>query len=145
MYFWILNVLRYGVLDFFLYVFFLLVYWLFLKVFVSKILVRLKIGFEDGFKVKLRNVCFLKFKILSLDLVVFVEGEIGFVKFLFGCFVFEELSLCNLEWGYWGFCYVVFKIFKRLMLFCVYCDDNFKSVLFDILNVVYFKYFDNIV
>ncbi|CAN7052396.1 unnamed protein product [Brassica rapa subsp. trilocularis] len=141
---WISNVLRHGVSDLSLHVSSSLVYWLPSKVFVSKTLVRLKIGPEDGPKVKLRNVCLPKLKTLILDSVVFVEGEIGFAKLLSGCPVLEELSLCNLEWGYWGSCYVASKILKRLTLSCAHCDDNPKSVSFDTPNVVYFKYSDNI-
>ncbi|KAH0918943.1 hypothetical protein HID58_026603 [Brassica napus] len=141
---WISNVLRHGVSDLDLHVSSSLVYWLPSKVFVSKTLVRLKMGPEDGPKVKLRNVCLPKLKTLILDSVVFVEGEIGFAKLLSGCPVLEELSLRNLEWGYWGSCSVASKILKRLTLCCAHCDDNPKSVSFDTPNVVYFKYSDNI-
>ncbi|KAJ0255539.1 F-box/LRR-repeat protein [Hirschfeldia incana] len=141
---WISNVLRHGVSDLSLHVSSSLVYWLPSKVFVSKTLVRLKIGPEDGPKVKLKNVCLPRLKTLNLDSVVFVEGEIGFAKLLSGCPMLEELSLRNLEWGYWGCCYVASKILKRLTLCCAHCDDNPKSVSFDTPNVVYFKYSDNI-
>lgn len=141
---WISNVLRHGVSDFSLHVSSSLVYWLPSKVFASKTLVRLKIGPEDGPKVRLRNFCLPRLKTLSLDSVVFVEGEIGFAKLLSGCPVLEELSLRNLEWDYWGSCYVASKILKRLTLCCAHCDDNPKSVSFDTPNVVYLKYSDNI-
>lgn len=141
---WISNVLRHGVSDLSLHVSSSLVYWLPSKVFASKTLVRLKIGPEDGPIVKLRNVCLPKLKTLSLDSVVFVEGEIGFAKLLSGCPVLEELRLCNLEWGYWGSCSVASKILKRLTLCCAHCDENPKSVSFDTPNLVYFKYSDNL-
>ncbi|KAG2324750.1 hypothetical protein Bca52824_007478 [Brassica carinata] len=141
---WISNVLRHGVSDLSLHVSSSLVYWLPSKVFVSKTLFRLMIGPEDGPKVKLRNACLPRLKTLSLDSVVFVEGEVGFAKLLCGCPVLEELSLCNLEWDYWGSCYVASKILKRLTLCCAHCDDNPKSVSFDTPNVVYLKYSDNI-
>ncbi|XP_018459995.1 F-box/LRR-repeat protein At3g59210 [Raphanus sativus] len=141
---WISNVLRHGVSDLSLHVSSSLVYWLPSKVFASKTLVRLKIGPEDGPIVKLRNVCLPQLKTLSLDSVVFVEGEIGFAKLLSGCPVLEELSFCNLEWGYWGSCSVASKILKRLTLYCAHCDDNPKRVSFDTPNLVYFKYSDNL-
>ncbi|ESQ44163.1 hypothetical protein EUTSA_v10005937mg [Eutrema salsugineum] len=141
---WISNVLRHGVSDLVLHVSPALVYWLPSKVFASKTLVRLKIGPEDGPRVKLRNVCLPKLKTLNLDSVVFEDGEIGFAKLLSGCPVLEELGLRNLAWVYWDSCSVASKTLKRLRLCCTDYGKSPKSVSFDTPNVVHLEYSDYI-
>ncbi|XP_019101672.1 PREDICTED: F-box/LRR-repeat protein At3g59200-like [Camelina sativa] len=140
---WILNVLRRGVSDLDLSV---LEYTLPSEVFVSKTLVKLKLGPGEDLCLTLdrKDVFLPKLKTLYLDSVTVEERGFGFVKLLSGCPVLEELVLMNIGWEYWMFCTVSLISLKRLTFFREeeYTDENPKSVSFVTPNLVYLEYSD---
>lgn len=140
---WILNVLGRGVSDLDLS---LLEYPLPSKIFVSKTLVRLKLGPADelSFTMATKHVFLPKLKTLYIDSVVFEERGFGFVKLLDGCPVLEELVLMNIGWENWKFCTVSIKTLKRLTYLSEDTYENPKSVSFDTPNLVYLEYSDAI-
>ncbi|XP_010469324.1 PREDICTED: F-box/LRR-repeat protein At3g59200-like [Camelina sativa] len=140
---WILNVLGRGVSDLDLS---LLEYTLPCEIFVSKTLVKLKLGPGEDLCLTIdrKDVFLPKLKTLYLDSVVVEERGFGFVKLLSGCPVLEELVLMNIGWEYWKFCTVSLKSLKTLTFFREeeYTDENPKSVSFVTPNLVYLEYSD---
>ncbi|ESQ44165.1 hypothetical protein EUTSA_v10006442mg, partial [Eutrema salsugineum] len=139
---WILNVLRRGVSELDLS---LSEYPLPPKIFVSKTLVRLKLGPADdlSFSIDVKNVFLPMLKTLDIDSVVFEERGFGFVKLLAGCPVLEELVMMNIGWEDWKFCSVLVKTLKRLTFFSEDTYENPKSVSFDTPNLEYLEYSDS--
>ncbi|EFH52751.1 predicted protein [Arabidopsis lyrata subsp. lyrata] len=140
---WILNVLGRGVSDLDLS---LLEYSLPSEIFVSKTLVKLKLGPANDLTLTIdrKDVFLPKLKTLYIDSVEVQERGFGFVKLLSGCPVLEELVLMNIGWENWKFCSVSVKTLKRLTFFCEDSYENPKSVSFDTPNLVYLEYSDAI-
>ncbi|CAL9223888.1 unnamed protein product [Arabidopsis halleri] len=125
------------------------------EVYVSKTLVRLRIGFKDGVGIDVEgDVSLPKLKILHLD--HFQIKKSMFAKLLSGCHALEELVLVNLMWHERRVylmsrepCYVTVSIprLKRLK-FCRskrYDEANRSvSLSFDNPNLVYLEYSDTI-
>lgn len=124
---WILNVLGRGVSELDLSI---LEYPLPSEIFVSKTLVRLKLGPANDLTLTLdrKDVFLPKLKTLYIDCVDVQERGFGFVKLLSGCPVLEELVLMNIGWENWKFCSVSVKTLKRLTFFCEETYENPKSV-----------------
>lgn len=141
---WILHALGRGVSDLDLRL--LSEYPLPHEIFVSKTLVRLKLG--EGHDVTLsadvEDVFLPKLKILDIDSVVFEEEGVGFASLLSGCPVLEELVLTNMGWENWEFCSVSVTTLKRLTIFLDDFDENPMSVAFDTPSLEYLEYSDNI-
>ncbi|CAN7128704.1 unnamed protein product [Brassica rapa subsp. narinosa] len=116
------------------------------EIFVSKTLVRLKLGegHDVAFSADVEDVFLPKLKILDIDSVVFEEEGVGFARLLFGCPVLEELVLTNMGWENWEFCSVSVTTLKRLTIFLDDFDENPMSVAFDTRNLEYLEYSDNI-
>ncbi|CAL9245801.1 unnamed protein product [Arabidopsis halleri] len=140
---WILNVLGRGVSDIDLS---LLEYSLPSEIFVSKTLVKLKLGPANDLTLTIdrKDVFLPKLKTLYIDSVEVQERGFGFVKLLSGCPVLEELVLMNIGWENWQFCSVSVKTLKRLTFSCEDAYENPKSVSFDTPNLVYLEYSDAI-
>nr|VDD62300.1 unnamed protein product [Brassica oleracea] len=140
---WILHALGRGVSDLTLR---LSEYPLPHEVFVSKTLVRLKLGegHDVTFSADVEDVFLPKLKILDIDSVVFEEEGVGFARLLSGCPVLEELVLTNMGWENWEFCSVSVTTLKRLTIFLDDFDENPMSVSFDTPNLEYLEYSDNI-
>ncbi|CAA0387382.1 unnamed protein product [Arabidopsis thaliana] len=128
---WILNVLGRGVSELDLSI---LEYPLPSEIFVSKTLVRLKLGPANDLTLTLdrKDVFLPKLKTLYIDCVDVQERGFGFVKASFW------LSRAR------GFCSVSVKTLKRLTFFCEETYENPKSVSFDTPNLVYLEYSDAI-
>lgn len=112
------------------------------NVFVSKSLVRLRIGAGNGLPIEAEDVFLPKLKTLYLDSVVLSNQAVRLAKILSSCPVLEELFLINMWWSHWESCSVSIPTLKRLT-FCA--DDlcnNPQSVTFDNPAVVYFEYSD---
>ncbi|CAH2063575.1 unnamed protein product [Thlaspi arvense] len=116
------------------------------RIFVSKTLVRLKVGpGEDiSFGVDVKDVFLPKLKTLDIDSVEFQDRDFGFVRLISGCPMLEELFMMNIAWANWTFCSVYAKTLKRLTFFCEDTDENPKSVSFDTPNLEYLEYSDSI-
>ena len=140
---WILHALGRGVSDLTLR---LSEYPLPHEIFVSKTLVRLKLGegHDVTFSADVEDVFLPKLKILDIDSVVFEEEGVGFARLLSGCPVLEELVLTNMGWENWEFCSVSVTTLKRLTIFLDDFDENPMSVWFDTPNLEYLEYSDNI-
>ncbi|KAF8085190.1 hypothetical protein N665_0676s0004 [Sinapis alba] len=140
---WILHVLGRGVLDLDLR---LSEYPLPPEIFVSKTLVRLKLGegHDVTFSADVESVFLPKLKTLDIDSVVFEEEGVGFAKLLSGCPVLEELVLMSMGWENWEFCSVSATSLKKLKIFLDDFDENPESVSFDTPNLEYLEYSDNI-
>ncbi|EOA23798.1 hypothetical protein CARUB_v10017012mg [Capsella rubella] len=141
---WIYNVLGRGVSELDLS---LVEYSLPWEIFMSKTLVRLKLGPGQDLRLTIdrKDVFLPKLKTLCIDSVEVEERGFGFVKLLSGCPVLEELVLNNLGWEYWKFFTVSLKTLKRLTIFSEdETDENPKSVTLDTPNLVYLEYSDAI-
>ncbi|CAH8269137.1 unnamed protein product [Arabidopsis lyrata] len=147
---WILNMLELGVSDLDLRLALDRNYLFPLKVFVSKSLVKLRIGARNGLAVgglimKVGDVSLPKLKTLCLDSVVLDYQIICLAKLLSGCHVLEQLALVNLSWNFWEYCSVSIPTLKRLT--CCIEEDWINpppSVTFDNPALVYFEYTDTV-
>lgn len=147
---WILNMLELGVSDLDLRLPLDRNYLFPLKVFVSKSLVKLRIGARNGLAVgglimKVGDVSLPKLKTLCLDSVVLDYQIICLAKLLSGCHVLEELDLVNLSSNFWESCSVSIPTLKRLT--CCIEEDWINpppSVTFDNPALVYFEYTDTV-
>ncbi|KAL0724665.1 hypothetical protein Bca4012_039264 [Brassica carinata] len=140
---WILHALGRGVLDLDIR---LAEYPLPHEIFVSKTLVRLKLGegYDVTFSTDVEDVLLPKLKTLVIDSVAFEEEGVGFARLLSGCPVLEELVLTNMGWENWEFCSVSVATLKKLTVFLDDFDENPNSVSFDTPNLEYLEYSDNI-
>lgn len=122
------------------------------QVFVSKSLVRLRIGarigivFGGGPTIDVeQHVSLPKLKTLHIDSVV-IGNQTNFCldKLLSGCPVLEELVLINLWWDHWESCSLSVPTLKRLTLCVDEIYEGPKSVTFDTPALVYFEYSDTV-
>ncbi|VVA92988.1 unnamed protein product [Arabis nemorensis] len=147
---WIYTVLERGVSDLDLRI---AIHWDDLfpsEVFVSKSLVRLRIGARNGLVfggalfIEPEHVCLPKLKTLYIDSVLFEYQNICLAKLLSGCHVLEELIVINLWWNHWESCSVSVPTLKRLTFCTEGYQESPKSVTFDTPALVHFEYSDTI-
>ncbi|XP_019101065.1 PREDICTED: putative F-box/FBD/LRR-repeat protein At3g59240 [Camelina sativa] len=117
------------------------------SVFVSKLLVRLRIENANAVVIDSAHVFLPKLKTLHLNSVVFGDGDSCLVKLISGCPVLEELVMIDLRWdGYYWNRSVSSKTLKRLTV----CSEDVLEIKspdrfsFDTPNLVYFKYSDHV-
>ncbi|CAA7056499.1 unnamed protein product [Microthlaspi erraticum] len=122
------------------------------QLFVSKSLVRLRIGARNGIAIGggpiigvEQHVSLPKLKTLFIDSVVIGDHTNSCLnKLLSGCHVLEELFLISLLWFYWEPCSLSVPTLKRLTLCSEDHDESPESVTFDTPALVYFEYSDTV-
>ncbi|KAL1189741.1 F-box/LRR-repeat protein [Cardamine amara subsp. amara] len=138
---WISNVMGRGVSDLYLRLMFVTFP---SKIFVSKTLVRLRLGTTEDLCITrdVKDVFLPKLKTLYIDSLSFMEDGVGLAKLLSGCPVIEELVLIDIAWEFWDFCAVSSTTLKRLTFSREDNGENPTSMLFDTPSLVYLEYSD---